>query len=554
MVKIKYFFCLVDWGAMSDVSDDTNELIVIDEGNLLTLDGLPEPQIGPQSGLTLQMPEMVESGDNFVDSLSEDSLEIRTLEGVVPTPAVVSAIGSMAENNRPESARSNRSGNRVIYQPAENLGSTRSSSVQNVMHLNDIETPDLEEDDITNQIEPLIEPNRSSWVGSVLNRVLPELKTSLNAEYDKERAELENEHRSRLQNLHSQHHHQQFELYEKNIKTHEQLQKLEEELEAKNRTISNFGKCLIKEKEKPLLASALFNWRLMLQQRKVEQKLNKIAIEVKNRSLLRMAFTQWHSLIKNKWKTKVEKVCKERATEICIKLKDDLTGEINRLTHEIKNRDERISEMESKQGNYEENLTKALMRGVCALNMEAMSVLHRPEDLDNQPMEAPEPAAAGSNRSTRRGSATAQTATSYEQNINPVAPQNSMVHIPSPSGYNPSHAYISKPASNVFLNTVNSLDDFAAGTQSKRKLTVRNSAEFTGGMAGRGMHLSETNSKGVLIERHQSGKIIRTKSPQKPRQGSEPWRPVGRLTQSLDKKSRNPSKPKQNFNAVKHVD
>ena len=32
--------------------------------------------------------------------------------------------------------------------------------------------------------------------------------------------------------------------------------------------------------------------------------------------------------------------------------------------------------MEAKQGNYEENLTKALMRGVCALNMEAMSVLH----------------------------------------------------------------------------------------------------------------------------------------------------------------------------------
>jgi len=59
MVKIKYFFCLVDWGAMSDVSDDTNELIVIDEGNLLTLDGLPEPQIGPQSGLTLQMPGAV---------------------------------------------------------------------------------------------------------------------------------------------------------------------------------------------------------------------------------------------------------------------------------------------------------------------------------------------------------------------------------------------------------------------------------------------------------------------------------------------------------------
>ena len=73
-------------------------------------------------------------------------------------------------------------------------------------------------------------------------------------------------------------------------------------------------------------------------------------------------------------------MCKERATEICIKLKDELTGEINRLEQEVKNRDSQLAEFESKQNNYEENLTKALMRGVCALNMEAMSVLHRPED------------------------------------------------------------------------------------------------------------------------------------------------------------------------------
>ena len=78
-------------------------------------------------------------------------------------------------------------------------------------------------------------------------------------------------------------------------------------------------------------------------------------------------------------------VCKERATEICIKLKDELSGEINRLEQEVKNRDAQLAEFESKQNNYEENLTKALMRGVCALNMEAMSVLHRPEDEEQVP-------------------------------------------------------------------------------------------------------------------------------------------------------------------------
>ena len=56
----------------------------------------------------------------------------------------------------------------------------------------------------------------------------------------------------------------------------------------------------------------------------------------------------------------MEKVCKERATEICIKLKDELTGEINRLTQEVKNRDQHIQSIEAKQNNYEENLTKGM--------------------------------------------------------------------------------------------------------------------------------------------------------------------------------------------------
>lgn len=100
----------------------------------------------------------------------------------------------------------------------------------------------LESDDITNHIEPLISSSQNNWVNSVLDRILPDLKSSLDAEYDREKNDLEQEHKSRLQTLHAQHHHVHFELYEKNVQVQEQVHRLEEELEAKNRTISNFGK------------------------------------------------------------------------------------------------------------------------------------------------------------------------------------------------------------------------------------------------------------------------------------------------------------------------
>ena len=61
-----------------------------------------------------------------------------------------------------------------------------------------------------------------------------------------------------------------------------------------------------------------------------------------------------------------------------------MTSEINRLKCEVTNRDEIIAEQERKTSNYEEGLSKALMRGVCALNMEAMSVLNNPDYKDSR--------------------------------------------------------------------------------------------------------------------------------------------------------------------------
>ena len=53
-------------------------------------------------------------------------------------------------------------------------------------------------------------------------------------------------------------------------------------------------------------------------------------------------------------------MCKKRATEVCIKLKDELTAEIQRLNYEVEKRDETIKSMEGQQSRYEENLSKGL--------------------------------------------------------------------------------------------------------------------------------------------------------------------------------------------------
>ena len=96
-------------------------------------------------------------------------------------------------------------------------------------------------------------------------------------------------------------------------------------------------------------------------------------------------------------------------------------------------------------------------------------------------------------------------------------------------------------ASNVYLDTVSSLDDFAAGNNSRR-LKVRNSSEFTGSMAG-SRRIAPKPSKGPVTYKHdlRDGAPRRVKDPRKP---NEPWKPVGRYV-SIENKSSSSCSAKQ---------
>ena len=150
-------------------------------------------------------------------------------------------------------------------------------------------------------------------------------------------------------------------------------------------------------------------------------------------------------------------VCKDRATEICLKLKDELTSEINRLKQEVANRDVIIADLEQKHARYEEGLSKALMRGVCALNMEAMSVLNNPDFNAMNDENVENILRVGSNGDRSNGDRVPSATSTKGRREQPHAPQNSArdpdhsIILPA-SGSNRPYQ-LTNPASNIFIDT-----------------------------------------------------------------------------------------------------
>ena len=76
----------------------------------------------------------------------------------------------------------------------------------------------------------------------------------------------------------------------------------------------------------------------------------------------------------NKHKAKLEKACKKKAEEVCFDLAKKYESKIKRLDEELTQSRIEIEKYKYEMSKHEENMRKALMRGVCALNLEAMAI------------------------------------------------------------------------------------------------------------------------------------------------------------------------------------
>ncbi|XP_029367254.1 centrosomal protein POC5 isoform X3 [Echeneis naucrates] len=113
--------------------------------------------------------------------------------------------------------------------------------------------------------------------------------------------------------------------------------------------------------------------------RKDEAHAAQVARQHYNLQLKRKVWLGWHSLVQKHWKVKVERACQARAEEVCARLSTEYEAKLAEHCEAIAKAQTEIQRLRLERERYEESMKKAFMRGVCALNMEALSMFNPSE-------------------------------------------------------------------------------------------------------------------------------------------------------------------------------
>uniref|UniRef100_A0A672GS55 Centrosomal protein POC5 n=1 Tax=Salarias fasciatus TaxID=181472 RepID=A0A672GS55_SALFA len=147
----------------------------------------------------------------------------------------------------------------------------------------------------------------------------------------------------------------------------------------KDEVIGNLCHVLERQKEKLEKMRAFTHWRLQ------HAHAAQVARQHYHLQLKKKVWLGWRSLVQKHWKDQVEKACRLRAEEVCTRLSADYEAKLAEHCEAIEKAQAEIHRLRIEREQYEESMKKAFMRGVCALNMEALSMFHGPEGRQEQP-------------------------------------------------------------------------------------------------------------------------------------------------------------------------
>ncbi|NWU89161.1 POC5 protein, partial [Upupa epops] len=142
----------------------------------------------------------------------------------------------------------------------------------------------------------------------------------------------------------------------------------------KDEVITNLTQALGRQKERTELARQFTLWRIQHVKAKQEEYATRIADRQFQTALMKKVWAAWRSLCEEKWKEKVAKACQLRAEDVCVQLTNDYEAKIAELTATLEQTKAEILRLHNEREQYEDTMRKAFMRGVCALNLEAMSM------------------------------------------------------------------------------------------------------------------------------------------------------------------------------------
>ncbi|XP_074876484.1 centrosomal protein POC5 isoform X3 [Buteo buteo] len=140
------------------------------------------------------------------------------------------------------------------------------------------------------------------------------------------------------------------------------------------KVITNLTQALERQKERIEVMRKFTLWRIQHVKAKQEEYANRIADRQFQTALMKKVWAAWRSLSEEKWKDKVAKACQLRAEDVCVQLTNDYEAKIAELTATLEQTKAEILRLHGEREQYEDTMKKAFMRGVCALNLEAMTM------------------------------------------------------------------------------------------------------------------------------------------------------------------------------------
>ncbi|XP_073536224.1 centrosomal protein POC5 isoform X3 [Phyllobates terribilis] len=222
------------------------------------------------------------------------------------------------------------------------------------------------------QVEDLLD----LWSGNLKTNVLAELKKWRLTIIEKHQLEMKKQNEKHTEHIN----HMSNQI--------DSLQALNQTYEAsvhrKDEVISNLTRALEKQKEKNELMRTFSHWRLQQIEARQEDYVCSMADKHYKRMVLKNMWRTWRSVMESNWKDKVEQACRARAEEVCIELSSDYETKVAQLSNALEDSRAEVSRLHAERGQFEGSMKKAFMRGVCALNMEAMSMFQGRESRAEQ--------------------------------------------------------------------------------------------------------------------------------------------------------------------------
>nr|XP_044989766.1 centrosomal protein POC5 isoform X2 [Jaculus jaculus] len=148
----------------------------------------------------------------------------------------------------------------------------------------------------------------------------------------------------------------------------------------KDEVISSLSHAIGKQKERIELMKTFFHWRISHVRLRQDIYEGRLAEQYFQRALLKKVWRGWRSVVQRRWKEVVERACQARAEEVCIRISNDYEAKMAMLSEALENAKAEIQRLHQEKEHFEDSMKKAFMRGVCALNLEAMTIFQNKND------------------------------------------------------------------------------------------------------------------------------------------------------------------------------